>query len=146
MEYIYRCDASLYTLGSDAQCQVSTGVGTLAGSTIMLLTIPWAGSLFLGARDRGEDGKAASLPNGRPKYTEGFQLTKSCVTTYENTVMGAKLMMLTSLCYLIVLIPSIIYISSSASYQIKMEHYPALAGLIGMSSVQMSLPSVICII
>ena len=35
-------------LGSDAQCEVSTGVGTLAGSTIMLLTIPWALSLFLG--------------------------------------------------------------------------------------------------
>ena len=37
-------------LGSEAeaQCQINTGVGTLAGSTIMLLTIPWALSLFLG--------------------------------------------------------------------------------------------------
>jgi len=117
-------------LGSDAQCEVSTGVGTLAGSTIMLLTIPWAGSLFLGARDRGEDGKAASLPNGRPKYDEGFQLMSSCVTTYENTVVGAKLMMLTSLTYLIVLIPAIVYMTASSSYQITAEHYPALAGMI----------------
>jgi len=117
-------------LGSDAQCQVSTGVGTLAGSTIMLLTIPWAGSLFLGARDRGEDGTAASKPNGRPKYEDGFQLFSSCVTTYDNTVMGAKLMMLTSLTYLIVLIPAIIYMSASSNEQKRMEHYPALAGLI----------------
>jgi len=117
-------------LGSDAQCEVSTGVGTLAGSTIMLLTIPWAGSLFLAARDRNENGEAASHANGRPKYDEGFKLCSSCVTTYDNTVMGSKLMMITSLCYWIVLIPAIIYMSSSSSYQIKMEHYPALAGLI----------------
>ena len=121
--------------GSDAQCEVSTGVGTLAGSTIMLLTIPWAGSLFLGARDRDpETGEAACKENGRPKYEDGFQLCSSCVTTYENTVMGAKLMMATAACYLIVLTPAIIYMDSSSSYQIKMEHVPALVGLIGTMS------------
>ena len=101
----------------------------------MLLTIPWAGSLFLGARDRDpETGEAASKENGRPKYEDGFQLCSSCVTTYENTVMGARLMMITSACYLIVLLPAIIYMNTSSSYQIKMEHYPALTGLIGLVS------------
>lgn len=28
-------------MGDDAQAQLSVGVGALAGSTIMLLTIPW---------------------------------------------------------------------------------------------------------
>lgn len=105
----------------------------------MLLTIPWAGSLFLGARDRDpETGEAASKENGRPKYEDGFQLTSSCVTTYENTVMGAKLMMITSLCYWIVLVPALVYMNASSSYQIKMEHYPAMAGLIGLISILLS--------
>lgn len=33
------------------QEQVSVGVGTLAGSTIMLLTIPWIGGVFVGRCD-----------------------------------------------------------------------------------------------
>jgi hypothetical protein len=38
-------------LGPDAQEQLSVGVGTLAGSTIMLLTIPWLGGLLIGRCD-----------------------------------------------------------------------------------------------
>ncbi|CAM9847904.1 unnamed protein product, partial [Heterosigma akashiwo] len=35
-------------LGPDAQEQLSVGVGALAGSTIMLLTMPWVLSVFAG--------------------------------------------------------------------------------------------------
>ncbi|XP_065187295.1 uncharacterized protein LOC135817919 isoform X2 [Sycon ciliatum] len=48
-------------LGGDkatAQEQLQVGMGTLAGSTIMLLTIPWLGSLIIGRCDIGADGKA----------------------------------------------------------------------------------------
>ena len=116
---------------SEAQCQVATGVGTLAGSTIMLLTIPWALSLFLGCRDRDPvTMKAASRDNGRPKYEEGFQPLKSCVTTYQNTVSGAKIMIFSSISYLIVLIPAIIEKNAPTEQQIEEEHYPALVGFI----------------
>ena len=120
---------------SEAQCQVSTGVGTLAGSTIMLLTIPWALSLFLGYRDRDPiTNMAASKPNGRPKCQDGFRLTTSCVTTYKNTVSGAKIMIISSISYLIVLIPAIIEKNASTQTQIKEEHYPALVGFIVCAS------------
>ena len=33
-------------LGPDAQEQMQVGVGALAGSTIMLLTVPWGGCIF----------------------------------------------------------------------------------------------------
>lgn len=36
---------------AEAQEQVAVGMGTLAGSTVMLLTIAWAGSLVLGRCD-----------------------------------------------------------------------------------------------
>eukprot|EP01084_Bolivina_argentea_P070458 128080_1 len=118
-------------LGDNAQCQVSTGVGTLAGSTIMLLTIPWAFSLFVGCRDRDPiTGRAASKANGRPKYKDGFKPCSSCVTTYPNTVSGAKIMIMTSISYLIVLIPAIVEKNASAQEQIESEHYPALVGFI----------------
>eukprot|EP01084_Bolivina_argentea_P317675 550826_1 len=59
---------------AEAQCQVSTGVGTLAGSTIMLLTIPWALPLFLARRDIDPIlNVAASKPNCRPKCSKGFK-------------------------------------------------------------------------
>jgi hypothetical protein len=35
-------------LGADAQEQLQVGVGALAGSTIMLLTLPWGLSIWLG--------------------------------------------------------------------------------------------------
>jgi Ca2+/Na+ antiporter len=36
---------------AEAQEQLSVGVGTLAGSTIMLLTIPWCASMWLARCD-----------------------------------------------------------------------------------------------
>ena len=65
---------------------MAVGVGTLAGSTIMLLTIPWSLAVFFGYRDKDpETGKAASKPDGKPKYDNGFTLKESCVTSYKDT-------------------------------------------------------------
>ena len=46
-------------LGPDAQNQLTVGIGTIAGSTIMLLTLPWGGSILLGRVPIGPDGTAA---------------------------------------------------------------------------------------
>eukprot|EP00918_Siedleckia_nematoides_P021859 GHVU01047105.1.p1 GENE.GHVU01047105.1~~GHVU01047105.1.p1 ORF type:complete len:169 (-),score=23.09 GHVU01047105.1:76-582(-) len=46
-------------LGPDAQEQVSVGVGALAGSTIMLLTVPWFMSVF---------GGRVEVRKGTPRY------------------------------------------------------------------------------
>eukprot|EP00928_Gymnodinium_smaydae_P061813 TRINITY_DN45800_c0_g1_i1.p2 TRINITY_DN45800_c0_g1~~TRINITY_DN45800_c0_g1_i1.p2 ORF type:complete len:576 (-),score=156.36 TRINITY_DN45800_c0_g1_i1:53-1780(-) len=48
-------------LGPDAQEQVKVGVGALAGSTIMLLTLPWFLSVYSGR---------VSIRNGEPTYTQ----------------------------------------------------------------------------
>eukprot|EP01084_Bolivina_argentea_P102930 184390_1 len=115
----------------ETQCKVSTGVGTLAGSTIMLLTIPWALSLFLARRDIDPIlNVAASKSNGRPKCSKGFFPFRQCVTTYPNTISSAKIMMFTGISYLIVLIPAIIEKNASSQQQIVDEHYPALVGFI----------------
>lgn len=55
-----------------ACCQVAVGVGTLAGSTIMLLTIAWGGSLLAGRCDLND-----SVSHRRPNmsYLPSFSLT-----------------------------------------------------------------------
>jgi len=45
-------------LGADAQNQLSVGVGALAGSTIMLLTVPWGAAIIAGRVGIGKDGLA----------------------------------------------------------------------------------------
>jgi len=119
-------------LGSNPQCSVSVGVGTLAGSTIMLLTIPYALSIILGSRDKDpETGRAAAYPNSsKPKYENGFTLFQTCITIFSNIPFGAKVMMVSSLTYFIVSIPAAVYKTSSASRQQQIEHVPALVGMI----------------
>ena len=55
-------------LGDNAQESLSVGVGTLAGSTVTLLTIPWMMCTFQGAVDIDENGKPAY--NKKPKLTK----------------------------------------------------------------------------
>merc|ERR1719414_129037 len=46
-------------LGPDAQSQVSVGVGALAGSTVMLLTLPWFIAVMSGK---------VPMKDGEPQY------------------------------------------------------------------------------
>ena len=97
-------------LGSIEQAQetLSVGVGALAGSTIMLLTVPLALSVFSGRVDLNDDGKANYL--GKPKLT-GKQsirehLTHSGVGLTEAVKHGGVIMMATTLPYFLIQVPA----------------------------------------
>ena len=45
-------------LGPNAQEQLTVGIGTIAGSTIMLLTVPWSMAILAGRVAIGSDGEA----------------------------------------------------------------------------------------
>ncbi|EIE26168.1 hypothetical protein COCSUDRAFT_61158 [Coccomyxa subellipsoidea C-169] len=85
----------------EAAEQVSVGVGTLAGSTIMLLTIAWGGSLLVGRCDLNERGKAINK-----KLTRKFDAMGTGVTTDKFTSSGAVIMVATVLLYAIVQVPA----------------------------------------
>eukprot|EP00897_Mesotaenium_endlicherianum_P006020 jgi/Mesen1/5446/ME000271S04468 len=88
---------------AEAQEQVLVGMGVLAGSTIMLLTLAWAGSLICGRCDLdGPEGTAKDRT-----LTKGWSLTKTGVTTDEQTRMGAWIMIASVVPYLIIQIPLI---------------------------------------
>lgn len=88
-----------------AQETLSVGVGALAGSTIMLLTVPWGMSVYYGRVDfSGPD----MQPNykGNPKLKEGSSFAHTGVALTPEIHHGAKMMMMTTLPYFIIQIPA----------------------------------------
>lgn len=85
---------------AQAQANIAVGVGTLAGSTIMLLTIAWSGAAFLARCDLNEFGEAIDGRCGR------FSLRHQGFTVDSDTPINARIMLATSLLYFVVQIPS----------------------------------------
>lgn len=90
----------------EVQNQLSVGVGTLVGSTVMLLTIPWGIGVFLGRRDYDEvTDAAAHTPERKPKHTH-TSLWTNCVTTLPEIPSTSRIMILSLIGYLIIQLPS----------------------------------------
>jgi Ca2+/Na+ antiporter len=87
-------------LGGDktiVQQQLAIGMGTLAGSNVLLLTLPWAGAIWLGKTDiNPETGK------GKDKTYTKFSLRGTGVTVYRDVMMIARLMIITLLPYVLI--------------------------------------------
>jgi len=89
-----------------AQENVAVGVGALAGSTIMLLTLPWILSVFAGQVDMDASGKCVgySKPGGK-RLTQGNP-HGSGLQFNEGVTKNAYLMLITSLGYFVIQIPA----------------------------------------
>lgn len=92
-----------------AQETLSVGVGALAGSTIMLLTIPLGLSVLAGRVDlvpaqAGSEDLVANY-TGKPKLSLSAPLTYSGVTVTNEIKQGAYVMMLTTIPYFLIQIP-----------------------------------------
>mmetsp|Transcript_52525 Transcript_52525/g.79714 ORF Transcript_52525/g.79714 Transcript_52525/m.79714 type:complete len:555 (+) Transcript_52525:129-1793(+) len=96
-------------LGSleEAQETLSVGVGALAGSTIMLLTVPWAVAVYSGRVDV-ENGKARYLqvPKLAPKTGIMEELTKTGVTISNEVQHGGIVMAFTTIPYFLIQVPA----------------------------------------
>ncbi|TMW55919.1 hypothetical protein Poli38472_008567 [Pythium oligandrum] len=108
-------------MGPNAQEQVSVGVGALAGSTIMLLTIPWALSILAGRVNLDEQGRGSYIrpknaPEGWSKLTPhgNMNLFKTGVVLFDEIRSNARTMIVTSLIYLILQIPAFQYTGTHA--------------------------------
>ena len=113
-------------LGDDAQNQVSVGVGALAGSTIMLLTLPWFLAIVGGRVDLDSNGECQYTK--KPKLTPNHKYGVG-VTISANTRRNAKMMVLTCFFYLVIQIPASMY-SGPPSGVAAFEHTWALIGAI----------------
>ncbi|CAI5701077.1 unnamed protein product [Peronospora effusa] len=102
-------------MGPNAQEQVSVGVGALAGSTIMLLTIPWALSIYAGRVNIDENGRGNYIrPKGDQHWAKlmppgNKSMTRTGVVLFDEIPSTAKTMIFTSLIYLILQVPALFY-------------------------------------
>lgn len=115
-------------LGSieDAQETLSVGVGALAGSTIMLLTVPFAVSIFAGLVDLDRNGNADYKK--KPKFTDKG-LSQSGVAVTEAVHHGGYIMALTTLPYFLIQIPAM-FMHGPSEEVAKGEHWWALSGMV----------------
>jgi hypothetical protein len=88
----------------DAQEQLAVGIGALAGSTIMLLTIPWFLAIY-GGRVSMVKGK----PNyaAKPKIVPGDPILATGVSVGPKIAKTSIIMLITCCLYLIVQIPAL---------------------------------------
>ena len=111
-------------LGPNAQEQLAVGVGTLAGSTIMLLTLPYAASIWLGRVDLSADGSRA-MYRQTPKLTRpAGDVKRTGVQPSAEIPRSALLMLATAVTYLVVQGPSWAHSTGDAARGF------ALAGLV----------------
>ena len=125
-------------LGDNAQEELGVGIGALAGSTIMLLTLPWAGSIYAGRV--GIDAATGRCRYRRPKLTppDQLSLTETGVEAHYETVRaGGIAMALTAASFVIIQAPAFAFSgglkpATQADYdeQSEQERGFALAGLI----------------
>ncbi len=120
-------------LGPNAQEELSVGVGALAGSTIMLLTVPWFLSILGGRVDITPDGLCAY--KAKPKLTdlsllEAENWLLSGVTISPKIKKVSNYMLITACSYLIIQIPGLFYVMSSPAAQAKGEAMWATLGMI----------------
>ncbi|KAL7575815.1 hypothetical protein ACA910_003139 [Epithemia clementina (nom. ined.)] len=120
-------------LGSkqEAQETLSVGVGALAGSTIMLLTIPLALSVLGGRVDYDSNGQPNYFgkPKLRPKLRLMDELTRTGVTLTDAVRHGGVLMFLTTIPYFLIQGPAL-FLHGPKEDIAAGEHYWALAGLV----------------
>ena len=120
-------------LGDAAQENITVGVGTLAGSTIMLLTIPWSLSILLGAVP--VDGGVA-VYSRRQEKVNPCALSSFGVSPDATIRSNAYVMVATALLYLVIQGPAFQYATKpeylkppNSAVASHTEHGFALAGL-----------------
>ena len=110
-----------------AQETLSVGVGALAGSTIMLLTVPWGLCVLKG---RVQFGRIDNEPDYKAKDTSASTLSTSGVALSSAINHGARIMMITTLPDFLIQVPAFFVTGTDrvpVSYQ---EHIWALCGFL----------------
>ncbi|KAI3457396.1 hypothetical protein Pfo_014059 [Paulownia fortunei] len=108
-----------------AQSQVSVGMGLLAGSTVMLLTVIWGTCIVVGKCDIENNVVIDS------QDTKGFSLTGSGISTDIWTSYAGIIMAISVIPFIIVQLPQILHSNSG-------RHLAVLIGLIVSASLLIS--------
>eukprot|EP01068_Selenidium_serpulae_P006273 Selendium_serpulae@DN4327_c0_g1_i1.p1 len=119
-------------MGPNAQEEIAIGVGALAGSTVTLLTIPWFLTVMGGRVDVREDGtlnyrKPPGELDWKKLTPNNCSPSGSAVGSGSYVAKQGQVMMLLSLLYLVIQIPSL-EIGAKQKLPTNMESLSALVG------------------
>ncbi|XP_062153212.1 sodium/calcium exchanger NCL-like [Alnus glutinosa] len=118
-----------------AQSQVSVGMGLLAGSTVMLLTIVWGSCLIVGKCDL--DVNSVALDG---KDTKTFSFTGSGVSTDIWTSYAARIMIMSIIPLIIVQLPQVFQETSLSHLAVLVSLVVSICLLIAYSLYQIFQP------
>jgi hypothetical protein len=116
-------------LGPNAQSTLNVGVGALAGSTIMLLTVPWFLSV-LGGRVNVDSNGDARYKSPKLTNPNEYNLFGHGVTVTESTARGSVIMLLSAIPFLVLQIPAMFYVDMTVAKQAMGESTWSLLGFI----------------
>ncbi|XP_060200714.1 sodium/calcium exchanger NCL2-like isoform X1 [Lycium barbarum] len=102
-----------------AQEYVLTGVGLLAGSTILLLTLIWGTCVFVGSQQSTTSMTSNSNPSAGPSHMQNHlerflsQWTGAGLVTDVETCYTARIMVLSVIPFIIILAPTVLHLSAT---------------------------------
>ncbi len=115
-------------LGENAQDTLNVGVGALAGSTIMLLTVPWFLSIMGGRVNIDSSTKLARYKSPKLSPLKAWSLTESGVSIDPSVRNGAVLMLISACPFLVLQTPGLYYANMSLAQQAIGESLWSLLG------------------
>ncbi|XP_031101519.1 sodium/calcium exchanger NCL-like [Ipomoea triloba] len=118
----------------EAQSQVSVGMGLLAGSTVMLLTVIWGTCVLVGKCDI-QNSVAVDL-----RDTKGYSFTGSGVTTDVWTRYAATIMAVSVIPFVVVQLPQLLHSSSGRHLTVLIALVLSLSLLISYCLYQVFQP------
>ncbi|XP_057816210.2 sodium/calcium exchanger NCL2 isoform X2 [Cryptomeria japonica] len=118
-----------------AQSQVLIGMGLLAGSTVMLLTLLWGSCLVVGKCDISGDSVAIDSQD-----TTRFSLLGSGISTDKSTRTASRIMVASVVPFLIVQIPQLINSSSAKRISVLVACIAAILCLLSYCIYQVIQP------
>ncbi|KAF6177164.1 hypothetical protein GIB67_025501 [Kingdonia uniflora] len=128
--------SGIYGSVESAQETVVTGMGILAGSTVVLLTLLWATCVVVGRLNLSA---STTLP-GAPQQQNRFSLTGSGVTTDLETSYSARIIIVSLIPFIIAQIPHIFGSSSGGRVAMLISVLLSLALLIAYCFYQVFQP------
>ncbi|XP_021287617.1 sodium/calcium exchanger NCL [Herrania umbratica] len=117
-----------------AQSQVSVGMGLLAGSTVMLLTVIWGSCVVVGRCDLRDSVAVDGT------ITKGFSLTETGVSTDIWTCYAASIMAISVIPFIIVQIPQILSSTSGRHLAVLIALIVSLSMLVSYCLYQVFQP------
>ncbi|OMO92397.1 Sodium/calcium exchanger membrane region [Corchorus olitorius] len=117
-----------------AQSQVSVGMGLLAGSTVMLLTVIWGSCVVVGRSDLRD----SVAVDGR--LTKGISLTETGISTDIWTCYAARIMAISVIPFIIVQLPQLLNSTSGRHLAVLIAFIVSLSMLIAYCLYQVFQP------